>query len=118
MVYFLTKNLNYGLFLKCILYGHFGILRSFGVCNIWFILWSFGIYFPIFGILHCEKSGNPDRSRNKSPGNFFSGSAKIRPTELTDRKTALYGRVNRGQTIADWGAQLCWKIICSTGKLI
>jgi hypothetical protein len=26
---------------------------------IWFILWSFGIFFPFFGILYKEKSGNP-----------------------------------------------------------
>jgi hypothetical protein len=26
---------------------------------IWYILWSFGIFFPRFGMLNREKSGNP-----------------------------------------------------------
>jgi hypothetical protein len=26
---------------------------------IWYILWSFGIFLPFFGILYQEKSGNP-----------------------------------------------------------
>jgi hypothetical protein len=37
--------------------------------SIWYILWSFGlfygnlVYFPRFGILHLEKSGNPALDR-------------------------------------------------------
>jgi hypothetical protein len=44
-----------------ILYGHLANLPA-----IWYILWHFGIfcgylvYFPRFGILHHEKSGNPE----------------------------------------------------------
>jgi hypothetical protein len=26
---------------------------------VWYILWTFGKIFPVFGILHQEKSGNP-----------------------------------------------------------
>jgi hypothetical protein len=37
----------------CIL-GPFGIIVA-----IWYILWSFDIFFPRFGILYQEKSGNP-----------------------------------------------------------
>jgi hypothetical protein len=27
---------------------------------IWYILWSFGIFLPVFGVLYQEKSGSPD----------------------------------------------------------
>jgi hypothetical protein len=64
---FRTKNPNLGKFLEGlamedvgIFYGHLVHLTVF-----WYILWTFGIYcgnwvyFPRFGILYQEKSGNP-----------------------------------------------------------
>jgi hypothetical protein len=38
---------------------------------IWCILWSFGIFFPRFGILYEEKSGNPARVCDSSLQFFF-----------------------------------------------
>jgi hypothetical protein len=49
---------------------------------LWYILWSFGIFFPVFGILYQEKSGNPDVELGKkilltflNEKNFFCGAA-------------------------------------------
>jgi hypothetical protein len=46
---------------RCILW-QFGILYGYLVyfVAIWYILWLFGILFPLFGMLSQEKSGNPD----------------------------------------------------------
>jgi hypothetical protein len=39
----------------------YGLLLYF--MDIWYSSWSFGIFFPRFGILYKEKSGNPDVNR-------------------------------------------------------
>jgi hypothetical protein len=73
MVCFQTKNPNLGQFwrvLQCkilvyIFYDHLVYFTAIGN-----ILWPFGIFyghlefFPRFGILYREKSGNPDLDRN------------------------------------------------------
>jgi phosphatidylglycerophosphate synthase len=66
-IYFQTKKTNFGKFWKamqwkmlvlkvpfCLLYG-----QMVNCLAIWYILWSFGIFFPRFGMLYREKSGNP-----------------------------------------------------------
>jgi hypothetical protein len=37
-----------------IFYGHSAYFAA-----IWCILWQFGTFFPVFGILYQENSGNP-----------------------------------------------------------
>jgi hypothetical protein len=67
MVYFQTKNSNWGKYLRA-LYWKIYILLPFGIfyihpryfMTIWYILCSFGTLFSGFGITHQEKSGNPD----------------------------------------------------------
>jgi hypothetical protein len=49
----------------------YGLLLYF--MDIWYSSWSFGIFFPRFGILYQEKSGNPGREAKKSFGNKFFG---------------------------------------------
>jgi hypothetical protein len=84
MVYFQTKNPTWSKFWKALQWKilvHFtdiwSILRTFGLfyghlvyfTDIWYILWllwSFGTYiFSRFGMLHQERSGNPDFERSK-----------------------------------------------------
>jgi hypothetical protein len=47
----------------CLVYGHMVYFMA-----IRYNLWSFGIFFPRFGMLYGEKSGNPA----KSDSGFFS----------------------------------------------
>jgi hypothetical protein len=44
------------------IFGPFGLSRGHLACfvAIWYILWSFGIFSPHYGMLHQEKSGYPD----------------------------------------------------------
>jgi hypothetical protein len=63
MVYFETKKPNLGQILGGLaledvgtLYGH--LVHFTSIRYIW---WSFGIFFPLFGMLYQEKSGNPGR---------------------------------------------------------
>jgi hypothetical protein len=51
---------------------------------IWNILWSFGIcIFPRFGLLHQEKSGNP----NRLPGSNFKALETFLPILLPPNNT-------------------------------
>jgi hypothetical protein len=61
MVYFQTKNPNLGNIWEGLTMEDVGILYGHLVYSlaIWISLWYFGIYFPRFGMLHQEKSGNP-----------------------------------------------------------
>jgi hypothetical protein len=65
MVYFQTKDPNLGKFSRVLQWKTlvyfmdvWSIPLTF-VVTIWYILWSFGIYFCRFGILNQEKSGSP-----------------------------------------------------------
>jgi hypothetical protein len=68
MVYFQTKNPNFGQILECLAMKDVGKFYSHLVhfSAISYILWPFGIfvvilvYFSRFGILYEEKSGNPE----------------------------------------------------------
>jgi hypothetical protein len=68
-LFIFKPNPNFGTFLKPL--EHFDIFYDHMVyfVAICFILWQFGIcygnslYYPHFGILHQEKSGNPGRER-------------------------------------------------------
>jgi hypothetical protein len=62
MVYFNTKNINLGIFWRDLMWkilvnfcGLFGIFYGHLV-----MLWSFGKFFPRYGILYEQKSGNPE----------------------------------------------------------
>jgi hypothetical protein len=64
MVCFQTKNPNLGKFFQGlglenvdVCYGHLEHLGYF--MTIWYIVCSFGTVFPVLGIMHQEKSGNP-----------------------------------------------------------
>jgi hypothetical protein len=69
MVYLRTKNPNLGKFSGPCIEKYWYVLRPFGMFNgymgyfmtIWYILCSFGTFSCFFGVMHREKSGNPDR---------------------------------------------------------
>jgi hypothetical protein len=81
MAFFQTKNPNLGKFWRYVqwkilvkfiaiwsFYGHLVYFVAFG-----YILWLFGIFFPRFGKLHQEKSGNPARQWHVSQTTIYRG---------------------------------------------
>jgi hypothetical protein len=67
MVYFETKNVNFGIFGKVLGWKFLGSLRPFGIfiaivvyfMAIWYFCGRLVTFFPILFLLHQEKSGNP-----------------------------------------------------------
>jgi hypothetical protein len=45
-------------------YGQFVYFAAKYFMNSWYYLWSFGRFFPLFGMLYLEKSGNPGREED------------------------------------------------------
>jgi hypothetical protein len=74
MASFQTKNPNLGKFWRSLewkmlvyFYDHQEYLTAIWyvyLMDIWYILWSFGIYFSRFGMFYRVKSGNPDPTAN------------------------------------------------------
>jgi hypothetical protein len=51
---------------------------------IWYILWPFWYrYFPSFGMLHQEKSGNPDRLRVRKSEHFLQIRTQGQPAKFS-----------------------------------
>jgi hypothetical protein len=71
MVYFQTKTTNFGKFWRALhslenvvlFYVHLEYFADiwYILMTIWYILCSLGAFFPGFGIMHQEKSGNPGK---------------------------------------------------------